>query len=66
MLIAAHFPHKHVFTSEVTNATSLGAALVLWKGLNERFEPSFGLGLKPVPKDPSLVGLVSGLYPAKG
>jgi len=28
-LVASHFPEKHVFTSEVANATSLGAALRL-------------------------------------
>ncbi len=55
MLIASHFLDKHVFTSEVANATSLGAALVLWKGIDTRFNPAIDLGLKPIEGDPSLV-----------
>ncbi len=55
-LIASHFPEKHVFTSEVANATSLGAALVLWKGIDARFNPAIDLGLKPIKGDPSLLG----------
>ncbi len=34
-LIASHFPGKQVYTSEIANATSLGAALVLWKGIED-------------------------------
>ena len=55
-LIASHFPKKQVFTSEVANATSLGAALVLWKGIDKRFNPSIDLGLKSIKGDPSLSG----------
>ena len=56
VLIASHFPEKHVFTSEVANATSLGAALVLWKGMDANFNPSIDLGLQSCKGDPSLVG----------
>ena len=55
MLIASHFPKKHVFTSEIANATSLGAALVLWKGIDSRFNPAIDLGLKPIEGNPSLL-----------
>ncbi len=54
-LIASHFPEKHVFTSEVANATSLGAALVLWKGIDKRFNPAIDLGLQSCYGDPSLL-----------
>jgi sugar (pentulose or hexulose) kinase len=53
-LIASRFPDKRVYTSEVANATSLGAALVLWKGIDTRFNPDIELGLKSIPGDPSL------------
>jgi len=56
VLIASHFPEKHVFTSEVANATSLGAALVLWKGMDANFNPGIDLGLQSCKGDPSLVG----------
>ncbi len=55
-LIASHFPEKHVFTSEVANATSLGAALVLWKGIDARFNPAIDLGLQSCKGDSSLLG----------
>jgi sugar (pentulose or hexulose) kinase len=45
-LIARHFPEKHVFTSEIANATSLGAALVLWKAIDTRYNPAIDLGLQ--------------------
>ncbi len=45
-LLASRFPDKDVYTSEVANATSLGAALVLWKGIDSRFNPGIDLGLK--------------------
>jgi len=45
-LIAGHFPDKNVYTSEVANATSQGAALVLWKGIDPDFSPKIDLGLK--------------------
>jgi hypothetical protein len=55
-LLASHFPDKRVFTSEVANATSLGAALVLWKGIDKLFDPDIDLGLRPIKGDPSLLG----------
>ena len=55
-LIASRFPDKNVYTSEVANATSLGAALVLWNGIDASFNPVIDLGLIPVKGDPSLVG----------
>lgn len=54
-LLASRFPHQDVCTSQVANATSLGAALVLWKGIVPGFNPSIDLGLIPVQGDPSLV-----------
>ena len=54
-LMASSFPDKKVYTSEVANATSLGAALVLWKAIDQDFSPSIDLGLKPVDGDPSLL-----------
>jgi sugar (pentulose or hexulose) kinase len=38
-LLAGYFPGKHMATSEVTNGTSLGAALVLWKAIDPQFSP---------------------------
>lgn len=55
-LLASNFPDKKVYTSEVANATSLGAALVLWKGLNPSFNTAVDLRLKSFDGDPSLVG----------
>jgi len=55
-LIASHFSNKRVYTSEIANATSLGAALVLWKGIDASFNPAIDLGLKSFKGDPSLVG----------
>lgn len=54
-LMASRFPDKNVYTSEISNATSLGAALVLWKGLDAKFVPIIDLGLKTVDADPSMV-----------
>ncbi len=45
-LIAERFGDKKVYTSEVPNATSLGAALVLWKTLEGDFQAEIDLGLK--------------------
>jgi len=45
-LIANRFPNKKIYTSEIANATSLGAALVLWKALNPDFNPAIDLGLR--------------------
>lgn len=44
-LIADRFPGKKVFTSKIPNATSLGAALVLWQALESGFSPAIDLGL---------------------
>ena len=43
-LMASRFPDKKVYTSEVANATSLGAAMVLWKAVEPGFSPVFDLG----------------------
>jgi sugar (pentulose or hexulose) kinase len=43
-LIALAFPFKKVFTSEINNATALGAALVLFSSLSDK-EPELNLGL---------------------
>ncbi|MEN8156650.1 MAG: FGGY family carbohydrate kinase [Bacteroidota bacterium] len=45
-LMAGSFPGKKVYTSEVANATSMGAALVLWKGIDAGFNAAIDLGLK--------------------
>ena len=44
--IARRYPDKNVYTSEVPNATSLGAALVLWKALEPGRIGEIDLGLK--------------------
>ncbi len=54
-LMASRFPDKNVYTSEVANATSMGAALVLWKGIDNKYNPPIDLGLKSFEGDPSLV-----------
>lgn len=54
-LMASRFPDKKIYTSEVANATSLGAALVLWKGIDSGFSPSIDLGLNSFLGDPSLI-----------
>ncbi len=54
-LMASRFPHKKVYTSEIANATSLGAALVLWKAIDVEFNPAIDLGLKHCEGDRSLV-----------
>lgn len=54
-LMASRFPDKKIFTSEVANATSLGAAMVLWKGIDDEFSATVDLGLNPVDGDPSLI-----------
>lgn len=38
-LIQGYFPDKEIVTSEVANSTSLGAALVLWKGIDPDYRP---------------------------
>ena len=44
-LLASSFPHLKVYTSEVSNATALGAALVVLKSLETTKKPSLDLGL---------------------
>jgi sugar (pentulose or hexulose) kinase len=42
-LLKDYFPDKKIVTSEVANSTSLGAALVLWKGIDPDFQPEIEL-----------------------
>jgi len=44
-LISDSYPMKNVFTSEILNATALGAALVILGTLNSSVKPSLNLGL---------------------
>jgi sugar (pentulose or hexulose) kinase len=44
-LLASHFPEKEVVRSEVANATSLGAALITWKGIDPGYSPEIDLGI---------------------
>ncbi|MCL3780839.1 carbohydrate kinase [Prolixibacteraceae bacterium JC049] len=44
-LIATHFPDKQVYTSEIDNASALGAALVIWETISQQ-NPNIELGLK--------------------
>jgi sugar (pentulose or hexulose) kinase len=44
-LLASSFPHLRVFTSEVSNATALGAALVILETMEPGIKPSLDLGL---------------------
>lgn len=46
-MMASRFRDKGVFTSEIANATSLGAAMVLWKAVDPAFTATGGLGLTP-------------------
>lgn len=45
-LIASYFPLKKVFTSEVDNASALGAALVIYNKFGLKDQPKLDLGLK--------------------
>jgi hypothetical protein len=54
-LMASRFPGKRIYTSEIANATSLGAALVLWKSIERKFDPHIELELKHCEGDTSLV-----------
>ncbi len=47
-LLGSYFPGKQVYTSEVANATSLGAALVLWKCFGIDEDPEIDLGLNKI------------------
>jgi sugar (pentulose or hexulose) kinase len=44
-LIASSYPHMKVYTSEISNATALGAALVILESLNPGVNPAPDLGL---------------------
>lgn len=46
-LLSEAFPTKRVFTSEIKNATALGAAIVLYKSLNDKL-PELNLGLSEI------------------
>ena len=48
-LIANRFPEKKVYTSEISNATALGAALVIGKEAFNNKHPSIDLGLIEIP-----------------
>jgi sugar (pentulose or hexulose) kinase len=50
-LLASHYPDKKVYTSEIPNATSLGAALTLWKALEENAAFDVDLGLKQIQRN---------------
>ncbi len=44
-LISDSYPMKHVYTSEIFNATALGAALVILGTINPDVQPALNLGL---------------------
>lgn len=44
-LIARHFPAKKVFTSEIDNASAMGAALVVYNEFGNPDQPNLDLGL---------------------
>jgi len=44
-LISDSYPMKHVYNSEINNATALGAALVIFDSLNPSKKPVLNLGL---------------------
>ena len=48
-LIANRFPDKKVYTSEISNATALGAALVVGKEAFKNKQPEIDLGLNEIP-----------------
>jgi len=47
-LLKLRFPGKKVFTSEIDNATALGAAMVVWEAAFGGTSPVVDLGLKRV------------------
>ncbi len=47
-LLASRLPEKEVFTSEVDNATALGAAMVVWESAFGNHLPPVNMGLKKV------------------
>jgi hypothetical protein len=50
-LLAGCLPGKDVYTSDIDNATALGAAMVLWEGIFGQNMPLIDLGLKKVHYD---------------
>jgi hypothetical protein len=50
-LIASRFPDKKVYTSEISNATALGAALVVGKEAFKSKQPEIDLGLNLINSD---------------
>ena len=54
-LLATLLPTKLVFTSEIDNATALGAAMVLWNKAFTGTETKMDLGLKKI--EPFVLGL---------
>jgi hypothetical protein len=50
-MLAVRMPKKKVFTSEIDNATALGAAMVVWDSAFGGEMPFTGLGLKAVLSD---------------
>ncbi|HLO59129.1 MAG TPA: FGGY family carbohydrate kinase [Bacteroidales bacterium] len=47
-LVAGRLPGKKVFTSEVDNATALGAAIIMYKAAFDKELPEIDLGLKEI------------------
>ena len=47
-LLAAWLPDKKVYTSEIDNATALGAAMVIWEAAFGKTIPQIDLGLKEI------------------
>jgi sugar (pentulose or hexulose) kinase len=47
-LLSAWLPDKKVYTSEVDNATAMGAAIVVWESAFGKIIPGLDLGLKKV------------------
>ena len=45
-LLAGYFIDKEMYTSEVDNASALGAAIVIWSKVNKNVELNLDLGLK--------------------
>jgi len=44
-LLATFFPEKEIFTSEVDNASALGATLVIWHAMGSKHKPKIKLNL---------------------
>jgi len=44
--MAAWLPGKKVYTSEIDNATALGAAMIIWENSFGKVAPAIDMGLK--------------------